>query len=133
MSMSYNFARFLVIAASVACVPTAGMAADLKAEISTAGQHAGLAAAGADIATVHMHLHHTVNCIVGPNGAGFDAKELNPCQNQGAGALVDATSASTKTSLQTALSQAQAGIASNELGMAQKDAAAAAATLKATS
>lgn len=131
--MSYNFAKFLVIAASVAFVPAAGMAADLKAEISTAGQHAGLAAAGADIATVHMHLHHTVNCIVGPNGAGFDAKELNPCQNQGAGALVDATSASTKTSLQTALSQAQAGIASTDLGTAQKDATAAAATLKSTS
>jgi hypothetical protein len=131
--MSYNFAKFLVIAASVAFVPTAGMAADLKAEISTAGQHAGLAAAGADIATVHMHLHHTVNCIVGPNGAGFDAKEINPCQNQGGGALVDATSSSTKTSLQTALSQAQAGIASNDLSTAQKDATAAAATLKSTS
>jgi hypothetical protein len=131
--MSYNFAKFLVIAVSVAFLPAAGMAADLKAEISTAGQHAGLAAGGADIATVHMHLHHTVNCIVGPNGAGFDAKELNPCQNQGAGALVDATSASTKTSLQTALSQAQAGIASNDLGTAQKDATAAAATLKSTS
>jgi len=114
-------------------LPTVGLAADLKAEIATAGQHAGLAAGGADIATVHMHLHHAVNCIVGPNGAGFDAKELNPCQNQGAGALVDATNATTKSSLQTALTQAQAGIATGDLATAQKDAASAAATLKSTS
>ncbi len=131
--MTMNFAKFSMIAATVALLPTAGMAADLKAEIATAGQHAGMAAAASDIATVHMHLHHTINCIVGPSGTGYDAKQMNPCQNQGAGALPDATSAATKSSLQTAVTQAQAGLASNDVGTAQKDAADAAATLKATS
>ena len=127
-----SYTKFVLVAASIAFLPTAGMAADLKAEIATAGQHAGMAAAAADIATVHMHLHHTINCIVGSSGAGYDAKEMNPCQNQGAGALVDATSASTKTSLQTAVTQAQAGLATSDIGAAQKDAASAAATLKST-
>jgi len=81
---------------------------------------------------VHMHLHHTINCIVGSSGAGYDAKEMNPCQNQGAGALPDATAAATKTSLQTAVTQAQAGLATNDMTAAQKDAANAAATLKST-
>ncbi|MGD0143948.1 MAG: hypothetical protein ABSC92_12380 [Rhizomicrobium sp.] len=130
--MSIKFANFLIVAASVAFLPAAAMAADLKAEITTAGQHAGMAAAAADIATVHMHLHHTINCIVGPNGPGYDAKEMNPCQNQGAGALVDATNVSTRASLQTAVTQAQAGLAANDLATAQKDATAAAATLKST-
>jgi hypothetical protein len=128
-----SYTKIALVAASVALLPTAGMAADLKAEITTAGAHAGMAAAASDITTVHMHLHHTINCIVGPNGAGYDAKQMNPCQNQGAGALPDATSASTKTSLQTAVTQAQAGLASNDLSAAQKDAADAAATLKSAS
>ncbi len=125
-----SYTIIALAAASVALLPTAGMAADLKAEITTAGQHASMAATAGDIATVHMHLHHTINCIVGPNGAGYDAKQMNPCQNQGAGALVDATKAATKTSLQTAVTQAQAGLASNDMSAAQKDAADAAATLK---
>lgn len=128
-----NYTKFALVAASVALLPLSATAADLKAEIATAGQHAGMAATASDIATVHMHLHHTINCIVGPSGAGYDAKEMNPCQNQGAGALPDATSAATKTSLQTAVTQAQAGLASSDLGAAQKDAASAAATLKSTS
>ncbi|MGD0866193.1 MAG: hypothetical protein ABSA49_11625 [Rhizomicrobium sp.] len=130
--MANQFAKFTFIAAAVAFLPTVGMAADLKAEITTAGQHAGMAAAASDMATVQMHLHHTVNCIVGPNGAGYDPKQMNPCQNQGAGALPDATSAATKTSLQTAVTQAQAGLATTDIATAQKDAAAAAATLKST-
>ena len=128
--MLKSYTKFALVAASVALLPTAGMAADLKAEIATAGQHAGMAATASDIATVHMHLHHTINCIVGPNGAGYDAKQMNPCQNQGAGAIPDATNAATKTSLQTAVTQAQAGLASNDMSAAQKAAADAAATLK---
>jgi hypothetical protein len=128
-----SYTKFALIVGSFALLPVAAMAADLKAEIATAGQHAGMAAAASDIATVHMHLHHTINCIVGSSGVGYDAKEMNPCQNQGAGALPDATAAATKTSLQTAVTQAQAGLATNDMTAAQKDAANAAATLKSTS
>jgi hypothetical protein len=109
------------------------LAGDLKAEISTAGQHADMAAGAADLNTAHMHLHHTINCIVGPNGAGYDKTQMNPCANQGNGALADATSASTKTNLQNAVNEAQAGLASSDLATAKKDASAASATLKSTS
>ena len=122
--------KYLIAFAAVLSQPA--LAGDLKAEIATAGQHAGFAAAATDINTVHMHLHHTINCIVGPNGQGYDKSQMNPCQNQGSGALVDATSSSTKTNLQNAVNEAQAGLASNDLATAKKDAAAAEATLKST-
>jgi hypothetical protein len=109
------------------------LAADLKAEISTAGQHADMAATAADLNTAHMHLHHTINCIVGPNGSGYDKTQMNPCANQGNGALADTTSASAKTNLQNAVNEAQAGIASSDLATTKKDAAAVSATLKSTS
>jgi hypothetical protein len=108
-------------------------AGDLKAEIATAGQHADMAAGAADLNTAHMHLHHTINCIVGPSGAGYDKTQMNPCANQGGGALVDATSASSKTNLQNAVNEAQAGLASSDLATAKKDAAAASASLKSPS
>ena len=41
------------------------------------------AAQATDLNTVHMHLHHALNCLVGPNGKGFDAKEMNPCAHAG--------------------------------------------------
>ena len=66
-------------------LPVAALA-DAHSEIVNAETHAGLAAKGTDLAAVHMHLHHTLNCLVGPSGAGFDAKEINPCANAGSGA-----------------------------------------------
>ena len=54
---------------------------------STPTEHAGYAAAAADIAGVHAHLHHALNCLVGPGGNGFDAKEINPCAHAGNGSF----------------------------------------------
>ena len=68
------------IAAAALSLPTLALA-DGHSEIVNAGTHAGYAAAATDIATAHAHLHHTLNCLVGPAGSGFDAKELNPCAN----------------------------------------------------
>ena len=51
---------------------------DVAKEIATAQAHAGFAAAGTDLKTVQMHLHHVVNCIVGPKGKGYDATQANP-------------------------------------------------------
>jgi hypothetical protein len=104
--------------------------ADGASETVTAETHAELAAAAADLAGVHMHLHHTVNCLVGPGGTGFDAKEMNPCANAGKGAIPDTTSAATKKHLGDAVTQAEAGIAATDLATAQKDASATAAMLK---
>ena len=86
----------VLFATTASLIPVPVLAADVSAEITNAAMHAGLAAKGTDIATVHTHLHHTVNCLVGPGGQGFDAKELNPCANNGAGAIPDSTSATTK-------------------------------------
>jgi hypothetical protein len=120
----------LVIAILFAAAGPA-LAADLNAEIVNAETHAGLAAQSADLAMVHTHLHHTLNCLVGPNGTGFDAAELNPCKNNGSGAIPDATKLTTKARLKVAADKARAGIAEANLAAAQKDATDTAAMLKA--
>ena len=53
-------------------------AADANKEVSTAAQHAGFAGSSKDIKTTQMHLHHVVNCLVGPQGEGFDASFATP-------------------------------------------------------
>src|SRR6266511_4230816 len=66
----------------------AARAADGGKQIATAAQHAGYAADSTAIGMAHAHLHHTINCLVGPQGDGFDAKELNPCKGFGNGAIL---------------------------------------------
>jgi len=116
---------------AVVLFAASAFAADVSGEINNAATHAGLAAQASDIAGVHTHLHHTVNCLVGPGGPGFDARELNPCVNSGNGAIPDATSASAKQALQAALAKANSGLAATDLATAQKDASATEAMLKA--
>ena len=65
------------------------MAADPAAELKTAITHAGYSAKQEALQGVTMHLHHALNCLVGPQGKGFDAAAGNPCQGQGAGYLPD--------------------------------------------
>jgi hypothetical protein len=103
--------------------------ADLAGELNTAQTHASLAAKAADINGVHMHLHHALNCLVGPGGTGFDTTNANPCANAGKGILVDSTDAAQKAKLQTAVTQAQAGIAATDLAAAQADATATASAI----
>jgi hypothetical protein len=128
-----SIVRIAVVAAAVAgstaAAPSVSYAADLGAEIANARMHAGLAAQGSDIATVHTHLHHTINCLVGPNGTGFDAKEINPCQNDGSGAIPDETDAAKKKALKAASDEATAGLGASDLATAQKDASAVATML----
>jgi len=93
--------------------------ADLAGELTTAQTHAGLAAKAGDINMVHMHLHHALNCLVGPGGAGFDTGNANPCASAGKGILVDSTDAAQKTKLQAAVADANKGIAATDLAAAQ--------------
>ncbi|HEY3777491.1 MAG TPA: hypothetical protein VGL35_05495 [Rhizomicrobium sp.] len=123
----------VILCAAAAFAASPALAADVSAEITNAALHAGYAAQGNDIGTVHTHLHHTVNCLVGPGGAGFDAKELNPCANTGNGAIPDSTNAATKGKLQSALATANSGLAATDLATAKKDAADAEAALKTAS
>jgi hypothetical protein len=105
--------------------------AEPKTEIVTAATHAELAAGSADIAGIHMHLHHTLNCLVGPKGRGFDAKELNPCVQSGSGALPDTTDATRHKALEAAADKARAGIAASDMTTARQDATQTASLLKA--
>ena len=96
--------------------------ADEGQEVATAAAHAGMAAASADIKMVHMHLHHVVNCLVGPSGTGFDKAAGNPCDGKGNGALMD-NPGDKKAMLEDALTKANAGIAADDVDASKKLAA----------
>jgi hypothetical protein len=104
--------------------------ADASSETVTAATHAELAAGAGDLDGVHTHLHHMLNCLVGPGGNGFDAKELNPCAQSGHGAIPDTSDAAKKSSLEAAADKARAGLASNNVKEARGDASGAASLLK---
>jgi hypothetical protein len=128
MTKAHNM-FFGAASAAALLLPTLALA-DGHSEIVNAGAHAGYAAASPDIAGVHAHLHHTLNCLVGPGGNGFDAKELNPCANAGNGAIPDTADAGKKAMLESAAAKARDGLASNDLAAAQKIASDARALLK---
>jgi hypothetical protein len=117
-------------AAGFLAVSAAALAADTAREISVAAQHAGYAATATIITTTKAHLHHTINCLVGPKGDGFDAKELNPCNGLGSGAIPDTTDAAKKKKLEEALSKAKSGLAGTDLAAAKGLAAEAEALIK---
>lgn len=120
----------IAVAGGLLALSTTTIAADASKEISTAATHAGLAAAATVIDTVHVHLHHTVNCLVGPSGAGYDAKQMDPCKGMGGGAIPDTSDAAKKKALEDAVSKANAGLAANDLTAAKKAAGDTEAALK---
>jgi hypothetical protein len=94
--------------------------ADAAKEASTAATHAQLAAASQSIAVTDMHLHHVVNCLVGPHGRGFDAAAGNPCHGMGAGALRDSPRHSDlHTKAIHALALARRGLMTKDLSAAR--------------
>ena len=97
--------------------------ADAASEIATAAQHAGLAAAAPNLAQTHLHLHHVVNCLVGPQDGDFDKTNMNPCAQKGKGAFPDESDAEIKAKLQSVMSVAEDGIASSDEAIAKNDAA----------
>ena len=113
--------KMLLLAGAAALLATPAFA-DLAGELSTAQTHAGMAATQADMAMVHKHLQHAVNCLVGPNGAGFDAAAGNPCGNAGAGAINDTTNAAQKAKLTKIAADAKMGVGNSDMMAAQKSA-----------
>jgi hypothetical protein len=122
--------KILIAASCVAAMalPTAAFA-DVAQEISTAATHAGLASKAPAIDGVHMHMHHALNCLVGPKGDGYDSTQMNPCASQGNGAIPDSTDAAQKAKLTQAVATLKAGIASSDSATASKDATDAAAAI----
>ena len=100
-----------------AMVPTTALA-DGPAATATAATHAGLAAAGTDLAGVRRHLHHVLNCLVGPGGEGFDAAPGNP--GLAGGAIPQTTDAAMKAKLEKAAVDVRKGIASEDLAVAKE-------------
>ena len=121
---------FIGVIAIISLSFAAYAAGDSGKEISTAAQHAGLAAKATTIDMVHTHLQHVVNCLVGAKGTGFDAKAANPCGKLGDGAIPDASDAHMKETLGDAVKIANMGLASNDLATAQKSAMDVEAALK---
>jgi hypothetical protein len=112
--------KFLIASSVALLLPTAAFA-DIAAELSTAQTHAGLAAKAPAIDGIHMHMHHALNCLVGPKGDGYDSTQMNPCASQGNGAIPDA-SAAQKAKLTDAVADLKAGLASNDMATAAKNA-----------
>ena len=104
--------------------------ADGPQQVGTASKHAGFAAAGTDLKGLQKHMHHVLNCLVGPSGKGFDESFGNPCNGQGQGAIPETTDAATKTKLESALTVTRQAVATSDMAAAKKGASDTAAMLK---
>lgn len=134
--MPNKFTCSLSVALLVLALPAAALAADAggaaSKQIATATAHAGMALGAPDLAAAHAHLHHVVNCLVGPAGKGFDAKAADPCKGMGHGAIADAKGdAAVEDRLRVALGQAEQGLKATTLDTAHADAQQAMETLQA--
>jgi len=87
--------RWVMLAVGVVAIGSLGVqstfAADMgmAAELKTAIAHAGYAEKAGAMTEVTMHLHHVLNCLVGPGDKMFDKAAGNPCQGQGNGIMPD--------------------------------------------
>jgi hypothetical protein len=125
--MAKKLTCYLPVLLLACALPLTAQAADANAaasgQVATASAHAGMALGAADVATAHMHLHHVVNCLVGPSGKAFDAKAGNPCKDMGQGAIADAKGdAATEARLHKALTEAEKGLKASTLADAHADA-----------
>ncbi|MDN6319888.1 MAG: hypothetical protein L0J77_08980 [Marinobacter sp.] len=91
-------------------ISSAAFAADMAPEVKTAATHAGLASQAGNVKGVHTHLHHALNCLVGPDGEGFDKDEMNPCADMGNGAIPDTEDSKMKKKLENAVEKANSGL-----------------------
>jgi hypothetical protein len=89
---------------------TALAAANGSKEVQTAIEHAGFASKSKTTNEVHLHLHHVINCLVGPKGEGYDIAAGDPCKGEGGGALNDLKDMPQQKYLQQALNLAKTGV-----------------------
>ena len=111
-----------VMAAFYALVSLSPLAlADGPEAVATAAQHAGLAAAAGELAGVRRHLHHTLNCLVGPDGEGFDASAGNPCNSAG-GAIPQTADAAARGRLEQAAATVRSALGNDNVAAAKETA-----------
>jgi len=119
-----------VSAAALAATP-AFAAVSAGKEIGTAIEHSGFASKVKSTEQVHLHLHHVVNCLVGPHGKGFYAAAGDPCKGMGNGALNDLSGqAAVRSELEKALHEADSGLRENSFEAAHATALQARKTLE---
>lgn len=100
-------------------VSSSALAADNSSQVKTAAAHAGYASKAGEVKGVQTHLHHALNCLVGPDGDGFDSDEMNPCADMGKGAIPDAENKGMKKKLKKAADKARGGLDSDDFGEAK--------------
>lgn len=120
------------LATGTACASSTSDAA--VREIAAAQVHAHAVQQMPTVATAQVHLHHVINCLVGVNGAGYSAAAERvsgtPCKGLGHGAIADsAGDEPLHAALETALTDAQAGVHETQLNLVHADAAKAVAAL----
>jgi hypothetical protein len=119
----------LPLVTGVACAPKSTKTLAVTDEITTAATHAGIAAKSTTIDAVHKHMHHALNCLVGPDGEGFDPDALNPCKEMGHGGIADASDPAQQKQLESVADTLRAGLKDDVLASARDTAAAAEAAL----
>jgi len=119
----------IALCAGLVALPLAAHA-DASTEVATAAEHAGYSAAADTLMVAHMHLHHVLNCLVGPKGRGFDTKAADPCADMGSGAIPDTTDAHMKRRLEHIAYRTRRALHSQNLAAVKKDAARIEAELK---
>ena len=110
----------LVINGAMLFAPIAAWADAAQAK-ATAVRHAEFAVDADNIAGVRTHLHHALNCLVGPEGRGFDQSAGNPCQASGA-VIPQTVDPELKMKLEELADKVRDGVQSDDIGSA-KDAA----------
>ena len=111
-----NFRQLTSLAAatvSVLLLSLSGVtfaAANGSKEVQTAIEHAGFAGNAKTTDQVHLHLHHVINCLVGPKGEGYYPPAGDPCKGEGGGALNDVRNPGQQKYLQQALVLAKTGV-----------------------
>ena len=78
-----------------------------------------MAATQTDIMMAHKHLHHAVNCLVGPSGAGFDAAAGNPCGKESKRRHRRLDRAAQKDKLTKIAADAKMGVGNSDLAATQ--------------
>lgn len=124
--------RRALLAMSVVIAASPAAASDLRAEIMNAAEHAEYSSEAETIGDAHFHLQHSLNCLVGPKGEGFDAHALNPCRGSGNGVIPDTADPKLRATFQSAADSVRKGLAESDLHKAQAQATDAARQIVAT-
>lgn len=125
-----RFVSAVAGAALALLISSSALAADEAPEVKTAATHAGLAAGAENIEGVRTHLHHTLNCLVGTDGDGFNSDEMNPCADMGKGAIPGTQDKEMKDTLEKAADKVRSGLDTDDYGEAKSAAMTAQRMLK---